>query len=369
VALEVRGEIHEVVAGDPASDGPPENGLPDGVVAFTARALGSPLKLFVRVAGRASDGARDAAGRAPASELAWDAVRAEFAAVDAALSRFREDSELTALNRLAGSGGVALVSWRMRTMLAAVHRAACTTDGRFDATVLDALERLGERGATINRDGRISGERDATIGRDGRASGELADLVAPGTPRASLVRIPGLPVDSGGIGKGLALRWAAAAAIASLPEGSGVLLDAGGDIASAGIPPKDGWGIGVEDPIAPPVRSAPLAVYRLRRGGVSTSSVAVRNWVAADGRRVHHLIDPTTREPARTRLISVSVAGPDPAWNEVWSKALFLGGSETIGEESRRRGFAVWWVDDRGRLGMTPEARVRSAWIAEDRVG
>jgi thiamine biosynthesis lipoprotein len=97
--------------------------------------------------------------------------------------------------------------------------------------------------------------------------------------------------------------------------------------------------------------------------------VAVRNWTAADGSHVHHLVDPVTREPARTGLVAVSVAGPDPAWNEVWSKALFLGGSESIGEEARRRGLAAWWVDERGRLGMTPEARFRSTWIAEERVG
>ena len=274
--------------------------------------------------------------------------------MDAALSRFRDDTELTALNRLAGSGGVALVSWRLRTMLAAVHRAGRVTGGRFDATVVDVLERIGERGAPLG------GPEPLTAGR--------VELVAHGTPRASLVRVPGQPLDSGGIGKGLALRWAASAAIACLPEGSGVLVDAGGDIASAGTPPDDGWMIGVEDPVAG-IDGPPLAVYQLLDGGVSTSSVAVRNWIAPDGRHVHHLVDPTTREPARTGLIAVTVAGPDPAWNEVWSKALFLGGSESIGEEARRRGLAVWWVDDRGRLGLTPEARVRSSWIAEERVG
>ncbi len=194
--------------------------------------------------------------------------------------------------------------------------------------------------------------------------------MAPGTPRASLVHVPDRPVDSGGIGKGLALRWASAAALAALPRGSGLLVDAGGDITSAGAAPVGGWRIGVDDPVAPAGAAAPpLAVYALVDGGVSTSSVAVRNWTAPDGERVHHLVDPTTRAPARTGLISVSVAGPDPAWNEVWSKALFLGGSESIGEEARRRSMAAWWVDARGRLGMTPEARARSAWIAEGRVG
>ena len=295
------------------------------------------------------------------AETAWSAVVAEFGAVDAALSRFREDSELTALNRLAGSGRVALVSWRLRTMLATVHRAARLTHGRFDASVVDALERIGEHGAPL--DG-----VDATVRQP--ASDGRVQLIAPGTPRASLVHIPDRPVDSGGIGKGLALRWATAAAVASLPDATGLLLDSGGDILSAGTAPPEGWAVGVDDPTIPSNEAGdPLAVYALLTGGVSTSSVAVRNWIAPDGRHVHHLVDPVTREPARTGLVAVSVAGPDAAWNEVWSKALFLGGSESIGEEARRRGVAAWWVDERGRLGMTPEARVRSTWVAEDRVG
>jgi thiamine biosynthesis lipoprotein len=284
--------------------------------------------------------------------------------VDLALSRFRDDSELTALNRLAGSDGVALVSWRLRTMLAAIHRAGRLTGGRFDASVLDALEQIGEHGADLAAGPAAQAAPD--VGADG-----AVHLISAATSRASLVRIPARPVDSGGIGKGLALRWAAAAAIDALPAGSGLLVDAGGDIAGAGEPPAEGfWRIGVDDPLAPPgVDGPPLAVCALATGGISTSSVSTRNWTAADGRRVHHLLDPETREPARTGLISVTVAGPDPAWNEVWSKALFLGGRESIGEEARARGLTAWWVDDRGRLGMTPAARVRSAWIAEERVG
>lgn len=322
---------------------------------FTGRALGSRLKLFVNApAGSAAESIR------PAAEAAWAAVVAEFAAVDASLSRFRADSELTALNRLAGSDGVALVSWRVRTMLATVHRAGRMTGGRFDASVVDVLERIGEHGAAAAPD----------AGATGGPRGIRVDLVSRETARASLVGIPSVPVDSGGIGKGLALRWAGADAVAALPEGAGVLLDAGGDVLSAGTPPPDGWLIGVEDPLVPTGEKAdPLAVCALTSGGVSTSSVAVRNWIAPDGRHVHHLVDPVSREPARTGLISVTVAGPDAAWNEVWSKALFLGGSESIGEEARRRGLAAWWVDERGRLGMTPEARVRSPWVEEARVG
>ena len=299
-----------------------------------------------------------AVGDAAAAD-AWSRVRAEMEAVDAALSRFRADSELTALNALAGSGRVAAVSWRLRVMLAAVHRAGRLTGGRFDASVLEVLERLGEHGAELD---------PAEPGSPVQTDGEIVLVVPRDTPRASLVTVPPCPVDSGGIGKGLALRWAAAAALPALPDGAGLLLEAGGDLVCAGVAPGGGWQIGVEDPIAPD-DADPIAVLELAAGAVTTSSVSVRNWTSPDGRRVHHLVDPVTREPARTGLIAVTVAASDPAWSEVWSKALFLGGRDAIGVEARSRGLAAWWIDDRGRLEMTPDARLRSAWLAEDRVG
>ena len=65
----------------------------------------------------------------------------------------------------------------------------------------------------------------------------------------------------------------------------------------------------------------------------------------------------------------MSVAAPDPAWAEVWTKALFLAGRSSIAGEARARDLAAWWVTDEGRLGLTPAARERSTWVAETRVG
>ncbi|MEI7742981.1 MAG: FAD:protein FMN transferase [Chloroflexota bacterium] len=332
-----------------------ESGGPDRIVAFAARSLGSALRLSVRFpTGTEERSAAEIANRA------WTVVQAEFTAVDLALSRFRDDSELTMLNRIAGSEAVVPVSWRLRRALAAIDRAARVTGNRFDATVLGALERIGEHGADLDQPS---------------ASASAGAPVISGTPgmRAPgkrLVHVPPVPVDLGGIGKGLALRWASAAAVAALPPDAGLLLEAGGDIVCAGSPPAESWRIGVEDPVSPPsAKSPPLAVLDLRSGAVTTSSVRVRNWIGPDGRPVHHLVDPKTREPARSGLLAVTVAGPDPAWAEVWSKALFVTGRESIGDLARARGLAAWWIDDRGRLGMTPEARIRTLWAREERLG
>jgi thiamine biosynthesis lipoprotein len=336
---------------------PPEGDGPDRIVAFAARALGSALRLTVRLPDPA------AAIALGAADSAWDEVRAEFEAVDAALSRFRDDSELTRLNRLAGTGGVVRVSWRLRRALVAADRAARITDGRFDASVLGALERIGERGADLAAGGASSSPGSSP------ASPPPADAAIADQP-GRLVHVPGVPLDMGGIGKGLALRWARDRALRALPPGAGLLLDAGGDLLGGGEPPAGGWLVGVEDPAAPdPIAAEPLVVVAVGAGSVATSSVRVRNWLGPDGRPVHHLVDPRTGDPARTGLIAVTVAAPDPAWAEVWSKALFLTGRDGIAEEARARGLAAWWVDVEGRLGMTPEGRIRTAWAAESRLG
>jgi FAD:protein FMN transferase len=64
--------------------------------------------------------------------------------------------------------------------------------------------------------------------------------------------------------------------------------------------------------------------------------------------------------------VAVTVAGPDPAWAEVWSKTLFLEGPHGIGPRARSLGLAAWWIRADGALEMTPAARVRTAWSAAE---
>jgi thiamine biosynthesis lipoprotein len=64
----------------------------------------------------------------------------------------------------------------------------------------------------------------------------------------------------------------------------------------------------------------------------------------------------------------VTVAGPDPAWAEVWSKTLFLGGRVAIAAEARSRGLAAWWVAHDGTLEMTAAARSLTTWVAAEAV-
>jgi thiamine biosynthesis lipoprotein len=304
---------------------------------FAGRAMASPLRLTLPASASA--------------ERVWAAVVDEFELAESAMSRFRDTSEVTRLNRRAGSGESVVVSRRLRLALAVSDRAHRVTGGRFDPRVLRALDALGDVGAFVP---------SVSWG----APGCLRRVVELDRRRGVLVEEP---LDLGGIGKGLALRWATAR-IRELGVDT-FLLDAGGDIVAAGRPPRrapDGppaWQVGIEDPAGAPI---PVAVVSLVAQAIATSSVRVRSWIH-EGRRVHHLIDPRSGAPADTSLLAVTVAGPDAAWSEIWSKALFIGGERNLGARARAEGLAAWWVLDDGRLEMTPAARQLTAWVRSER--
>jgi len=310
---------------------PPASEAPPSTTHYNTRAMASALRATITGTPRRR------------ATVAWARIVADVARSEAVLSRFRAESDLSRLNRSAGDGAWRIVDPRLYTLIATAVRAQRLTAGRFDARVLRRLEELGER-----------------------AGVPLPALALPSTrgdierrPRDRLVRTTE-PLDSGGLGKGLALRWAAAAGLAALPAGAGLLVEAGGDVLVTGPQPDGGaWRIGIEDPLG---SDEPLAVLELERGAVATSSVAVRHWTGPGGDAVHHLIDPRTGEPGGGGLLAVTVSLPDPAWAEVWTKALFLAGPAAIGPEARSRGLAAWWVRDGGGLEMTPAARAATIW-------
>jgi thiamine biosynthesis lipoprotein len=334
------------------------NGPHDGqldIRRFERRAMGSPLRLTVvdLVGRRPAVTDADATTHAGVDDpigAAWSGVSETFEAAEAAMSRFRESSDLTAINRLAGTGRALPVDRRLVRALVAADRAGRLTDGRFDARVFGDLERLGYRGVPIGSSAVANRTGHRWLALDIRSS------------RVSLA----VPVDLGGIGKGLALRWAMQAIERAGFTGprSGILLEAGGDLVGRAPAPEGGdWSIAIEDPAG---SEGPKAVIRLSSGAIATSSIAINQWHDAEGRSIHHLIDPSTGQPGGDGLLAVTVAGPDPAWAEVWSKTLFLAGVGGIAALARSRGLASWWIRDDGELEMTPAARVRTLWSATD---
>jgi thiamine biosynthesis lipoprotein len=212
----------------------------------------------------------------------------------------------------------------LRTAVAAGLWAAERTGGLVDPTLVSAMERAGYAAS-----------------REGAERAPLAEALASAPPRrparphpdaawrrvvvdhaAGTIRRPrGVRIDTGGTGKGLA-----ADAVARRLDGySRFAVDCGGDIAVGGPDALTGpYLIDVRHPLTGElVHTLPLG-----RGGVATSGVDSRVWRRPDGSFAHHLIDPSTGEPAWTGLISATAVAASALEAETLAKQALLLGPE-----------------------------------------
>ncbi len=239
-------------------------------------------------------------------------------------SRFRPGSQLSRLN--AASGEPVAVDVTFLGLLGIARAAAIRTEGRFDPSILPALEAAGydasfdavrARAATLDRPAGpaagISAWRRVVIDRD----------------RGEATLPPGMRIDLGGIAKG-AFVDAVAERLAGWPGGC---VDAGGDLRVWGeAPADDGWVVGIEDPARAGTDLAAVVAAPPLCAAVATSSPNRRHW-AVNGELRHHLLDPATGRSLALPVASVTVLAPTVTAAEIATKALLVGIAR--GEESR----------------------------------
>jgi thiamine biosynthesis lipoprotein len=263
----------------------------------------------------------DAALPDAASEL----VR-ELDAVDRACSRFRDDSELTSLNRAEGAPFTAS-AYLFEAVRAALH-AAAETDGLVDPTI-----GLGLRRAGYDRTFELVRGRDPMTVRARFAPAAGWRLVELDETRRT-IRIPAdAELDLGATAKARAADRAALAAAEA--TGAGVLVSLGGDIGVAGPAPVGGWPVRILDDHRESLdRRGP--VVALRSGGLATSSVTVRAWRARTN-ELHHILHPRTGRPAPSCWRTVSVAAASCLDANIASTAAILLGQAAPAWLAERR--------------------------------
>ncbi len=232
------------------------------------------------------------------------------------LSRFDPRSEVSVLNR--DPRDEVPASRLLRAAVAAGLWAAECSGGHVDPTLAPALERAGYdrsrtgMAPTPLADALTHAPRRRPASPDPRAPWRR---VAVSDARGTITRPAGVALDTGGTGKGLA----ADAVAHRLARHRRFVVDCGGDLAVRG-----GWDVAVEHPLTGE-RVHPL---HLRDGGVATSGLYVRLWRRADGSFGHHLLDPSTGEPAWTGLIAVTAVGSTALEAETRSKLALLSGPD-----------------------------------------
>jgi len=241
----------------------------------------------------------------------------DLAALDAACSRFRDDSELSRLE--ASAGEPTKISPLLAGAIRVALRGAQLTQGDVDPTVGRAMEAIGyDRDfATVPTHG---GELRITVRHVPRWRQIKLD------EQAGLLTVPaGVRLDLGATAK----AWAADRSAERIARtlGCGVLVSLGGDIAVAGEVPHGGWSIRVQDIAGDPSTPSdgPTSIIAIRHGGLATSSTSARRWQRG-GDVMHHILDPRTGRPADGVWRTVSVAAGSALDANIASTAAIIRG-------------------------------------------
>jgi thiamine biosynthesis lipoprotein len=243
--------------------------------------------------------------------------------LEAQLSVFRENSDVSLLNRQAALAPAA-VEARLFRLLQQSASISAETEQAFDVSA----------GALVRAWGFLHGprrvpskqEREDALARSG-----MRHVVLHEQKSTVSFQRPGLELNLGSIGKGYALDRAAerlraeGAASALLHGGHSSVLAIGG---MPGVP--RGWSVGIQHPAEPTRR---LATLWIRDAAVGTSGSTYR-YLEHAGQRLGHIIDPRTGWPARG-IASATAVAPTAAEADALATAFFTLGVDKTREYVR----------------------------------
>ena len=219
-----------------------------------------------------------------------------------------EDGDLARFNAALAAGEQAQIPVSLRELIELSRDYARTTDGLFNPAM----------GKLIGAYGFHRGEADPARIKSLRDDlPQMADLEIIGEQARS--RHPDLQLDFGAIAKGFAL-----ARIRDFLDARGIehyVVNAGGDLVTAGNRFGKPWRIGIQNPFAP----GAIAGIELEGSHSLFTSGNYRRYYQRGGRRVHHIIDPRSGGSA-TGQSSATILITDPVRADVAATALMIAG-------------------------------------------
>lgn len=266
------------------------------------------------------------------------AVRQALERVDALMSTYRADSEVSRLNRHESSEPLA-VSAETHAVLSAAQAVSSATGGAFDVTVGPLVDAWGFGPPETSEPPSAETVR-GLMERTGWQKLVL-DTQSPAVRKT----VPQLRIDLSAIAKGYAVDLVAEA-LERLGHRN-YLVEVGGEVRAAGR--RDAgrpWRIGVERP-----ESTGRGVHRILQ--LSDTAVATsgnyRNFREADGQRFGHVLDPRTGRPTANRVVSATVLDPSAMRADALATALLvLGESEGMALAEREDLAVLLLVEDAG---------------------
>lgn len=282
------------------------------------------------------------------AQQAVAAARAEMERIGREWYPWKDDGELVRVNAALAEGRSVAVSAELAALLNRASEFHRQSEGVFDPAIGKLVRLWGFHLA--ESDTRTPPSVDQlNAWRANRPA--LADLTVAGNIVRSRRR--DVVLDLGAIGKGYAVDRAIDILRAHGVENA--LVNAGGNVRGIGRKDAGPWRIAIRHPRA----DEPLGWLELDGGeSVSTSGDYERFAIVA-ARRVHHLIDPRTGEPA-VHTQAVTVIAADATTADAASTAIFIAGPEAWRRVARAMGVVhVLRVDATGQIETTRALRDR----------
>jgi thiamine biosynthesis lipoprotein len=281
------------------------------------------------------------AGSGGKAEAAIDKAFLEIEKFGQKVDFFSEDSEISLINRDAGLREVRVSAETLDLIKRAVS-AAAESGGAFDPTVGPVMKLWNFHEGIKPSDDEIRRVLPLVNYRYVRIDEEKSSVFLEKT---------GMMLDLGGIAKG----YAADLGVAALrKEGiaSGIVAVAG-DIRTFGLKPDGGpWNIGLRNPRQKDESDELIGRLSLSGKAISTAGDYERFFIS-EGKRYHHLLDPSTGYPADC-CRSVSVVSDEGVLSDAFSTAVFVLGQDRGISLLRQMDLEAILVDGEGRIVSTP---------------
>lgn len=247
--------------------------------------------------------------------------RAVFDAIDrleGKISRWKADSYTSLVNREASKQPV-VVAQELMDILLESRRYYEATGGVFDVTVGPLLERWGfyaKKGGALPTPEELAQIKER-IG--------FNHVVLDPAKRTVFFDKPDMRIDFGGIGKGLALDYAAAVLRENGIKSARINIGTSTIIAIGSPPDKPCWTVDIRSPYNT-AEDMYIASIDIRDESLSTSSRTER-YVEINGRRYGHIIDPRTGMPAEG-VLSATALAPTGLDSDALSTSFYILGIE-----------------------------------------
>jgi thiamine biosynthesis lipoprotein len=249
------------------------------------------------------------------ARAAISAALDEVARVEAALSPYRDDSEVSRINEGAGVEPVQ-VTLETLELLERAREVSELSGGAFDVTfaALSPVWRsLREDPPRLPDDEAINAAR-SLVG--------WQRLVLDRERSTAFLPQRGMRIDLGGIGKGHGVDRASAVLVEHGAEN--FIVGGGGDLQVRGRKRSGPWLLGIQHPR---LRGQLMGDLDPPEGGALVTSGDYERFVEVGGVRYHHIIDPRTGRPVRGTS-AVTLLAPNATLADGLSTAVFVMGPE-----------------------------------------